>query len=80
VRGATCDAMCRPVDIVGSFKLPSVDVRLGANDAPGNAVRVRRSSSVNKGGRTLKIRLRMDIVVQMCSVLFLTACGRIVFL
>ena len=29
-------------------------------------------------GRTLKIRLRMNIVVQMCSVLLLIACGRIV--
>ena len=32
---------CRRVDIVGSFKLPSVGVRLGANEAPGDAVRVK---------------------------------------
>ena len=70
--------MCRRVDAVASFKLPSVDVRLGANEAPGDAVRVRLSSSSNKG-RNLK--LRMNIVVQMCSVLLLIACcGRIVSL
>ena len=41
--------MFRRVDIVGSFKLPSVDVRLGANEAPGDAVRFRQSSSSNNG-------------------------------
>ena len=41
--------VCRGVDIVASFKLPSVDVRLGANEAPGDAVRVRLSYSSNKG-------------------------------
>ena len=41
--------MCRRVDIVASFKLPSVGVRLGANEAPGDAIRVRLSSSSNKG-------------------------------
>ena len=41
--------MCRHVDIVASFKLPSVDVRLGANEAPGDDVRVRLSYSSNKG-------------------------------
>ena len=71
--------MGRRVDIVASFKLRSVDVRLGANEAPGDAVRVRLSYSNNKGG-TLKIRLRMNIVVQMCSVLLLNACGHIVSL
>ena len=45
----TCRAVCRRVDIVASFKLPSVDVRLGENEAPGDAVRVRLSSSSNKG-------------------------------
>jgi len=37
--------------IAASFKLPSVDVRLGVNEAPGDAVRVRVrvSSSSNKG-------------------------------
>ena len=40
--------MCRRVE-VASFKLPSVDVRLGANEAPGDAVRVRLSYSNNKG-------------------------------
>ena len=45
----TYGAACRLVDMVGSFKLPSVDVHLGANEAPGDAVRVRRSSSNNKG-------------------------------
>ena len=54
MRGVTCDAMCRHVDIVGSFKIPSVDVRLGANEAPGDAVRVRRSSSSKKGGGPLR--------------------------
>ena len=44
----TCGAVCRRVDIVGSFKLPSVDVRLSANEAPGDSVRLRRSSSSNK--------------------------------
>ena len=39
----TYRAVCRRVDIVASFKLPSVDVRLGANEAPGDAVRVRLS-------------------------------------
>jgi len=37
------------VDTVGLFKLPSVDVLLGANEAPGDAVNLRRSSSSNKG-------------------------------
>jgi len=41
--------VCRRVDIVASFKLPSVDVRFGANEAPGDAVRVRLSSSSDKG-------------------------------
>ena len=41
--------MCRFVELVASFKLPSVDVRLLANEAPGNAVSVRLSSSSNKG-------------------------------
>jgi len=45
----TCRAVCRCVHIVASFKLPSVDVRLGANEAPRDAVRVRLSSSSNKG-------------------------------
>jgi len=45
----TCRAVCRRVDIVASFKLPSVDVSLGENEAPGDAVRVRLSSSSNKG-------------------------------
>ena len=45
----TCRAVCRRVDIGASFKLPSVDVRLGANEAPGDAVRVRLSYSSNKG-------------------------------
>jgi len=45
----TCHAVCRRVDIVASFKLPSVDVRLGANEALGDAVRVRLSYSSNKG-------------------------------
>ena len=39
MRGVTCRAVCRRVDIVASFKLPSVDVRLGANETPGDAVR-----------------------------------------
>ena len=43
--------MCRRVDIpvVAPFKLQSVDVRLGANEASGDAVRVRLSYSSNKG-------------------------------
>ena len=41
--------MCRRVDIVASFKITSVDVRLGANEAPGDAVHVRQSYSSNKG-------------------------------
>ena len=41
--------MCRCVEIIALFKLPSVDVRLGANEATGDAVRVRLSSSSNKG-------------------------------
>jgi len=45
----TCRAVGRRVDIVVSFKLPSVDVRLGANEAPGDAIRVRLSYSSNKG-------------------------------
>jgi len=36
-------------NIVASFKLPREDVRLGANEAPEYAVRVRLSSSSNKG-------------------------------
>ena len=44
----TCRAVCRRVDIVASFKLPSVDVRLGTNETPGDAVRVRLSYSSNK--------------------------------
>jgi len=44
----TCGAVCRRVDIAGSFKLPNVDVRLGANEAPGDAVRL--SSPVATGG------------------------------
>ena len=50
----TCGAVCRRVDIVGSFKRPSVDVHFGANETPGDAVRVRRSSSSNKGGGPLR--------------------------
>jgi len=46
---STCCAVCRLVGIVASFKLPSVDVRLGANEAPRDAVRVRLSYSSNKG-------------------------------
>ena len=45
----TCHTVCRRVDTVISFKLPSVNVRLWANEAPGDAVRVRRSSYSNKG-------------------------------
>ena len=45
----TCHAVCRRVDTITSFKLPSADVRLGANEAPGAAVRVRLSYSSNKG-------------------------------
>ena len=47
----TWRAVCRRVDIpvVASFKLRSVDVRLGANEAPADAVRVRLSYSSNKG-------------------------------
>ena len=45
----TCRAVCRRIDIAASFKLPSVDVRLGANEAPGDAVLVRLSSSSNNG-------------------------------
>ena len=45
----TCHAVCRRVDVVASFKLPSVDLRLGAHEAPGDAVRVRLSYSSNKG-------------------------------
>jgi len=41
--------VCRRVDIVASFKFPSVDVRLGENEAPGDAIRLRLSSSGNKG-------------------------------
>jgi len=37
----------RRVDIVASFKFPSVDVRLGANEAPGDAVRVRLRALTN---------------------------------
>ena len=42
--------MCRRVDIpvVASFKLRSVDVRLGANEATADPVRVRLSYSSNK--------------------------------
>jgi len=45
---------CVRVDIVGLFQLPSVDVRLGANEAPGDAVCAKRSSSSNKGGGPLR--------------------------
>jgi len=46
----TCRAVCRRVDdIIASFKLLSVDVRLGANEAPEYAVCVRLPSSSNKG-------------------------------
>ena len=45
----TYRAVCRRVDTVASFKLTSVDVHLGANEAPGDAVRVRLSYSSNKG-------------------------------
>ena len=45
----TCRAVCRRVDIVTSFKLLSEDVRFGANEAPGDAVRVTLSYSSNKG-------------------------------
>jgi len=45
----TCRAVCRRVDIVASFKLSSVNVCLGVNEAPGDAVRVGLSSSSNKG-------------------------------
>ena len=47
----TCHAVCRRVDIpvVASFKLQSVDVRLGANEAPADPICVRLSSSSNKG-------------------------------
>jgi len=44
----TCHAVCRRAE-AASFKLPSVDVRVVANEAPGDAVRVRLSSSSNKG-------------------------------
>ena len=44
-----CRAVCRRIDIVSSFKLPSVDVRLGVVEASGDAVRVRLSYSGNKG-------------------------------
>jgi len=44
----------------------------GGEEARGDAVRVKLSHSSNKG-RTLKIRLRMNIVVQMCSVLLAVA-------
>jgi len=37
------------LDLATLFKLPNVDVRLGANEAPGDAVRVRLSYSSNKG-------------------------------
>jgi len=49
VHGVNLPRCVQTVDIVTSFKLPSVDVRLGANEAPGDAVRVRLSSSSNKG-------------------------------
>ena len=47
----TCHAVCRRVDIpvVASFKLRSVDVRLGTNEAPEDALCVRLSYSSNKG-------------------------------
>ena len=48
-KALTCRAVCRRVDRVTSFKLPSVDVRLGANEVPGDAVRVRLSSSSSNG-------------------------------
>ena len=44
----TYHAVCRRVE-VASFKLPSVDVRLGANEAPKDAVRVRLSYYSNIG-------------------------------
>ena len=50
----TCRVVCRRVDIAASLKLPSVDVRLGENEAPGDAVRVRLSSSSNKWGQPLR--------------------------
>ena len=51
---ATLCAVVLLIDIIGSFKLPSLDMRLGANEAPGNAVSVRRSSCSNKGRKTLR--------------------------
>jgi len=76
----TCRAVCRRADIVASFKLPSVDVRLGANEAPG-MLSVWCCRILVTKGRTLKIRQRMNTVVQMCSMLLLIACcGRIVSL
>ena len=44
------NAVCRRVDIpvLASFKLRSVDVHLGANEAPADPVRVRLSYSSNK--------------------------------
>jgi len=76
----TCRAVCKRVDIAASFKLPSVDVRLGPKKHPG-MLSVWVCHLLVTKGRTLKIRLRMNIVVQMCSVLLLIACcGRIVSL
>jgi len=49
VRGVNLPRCVQTCDIVASFKLPSVDVRLGPNEAPGDAVRVRLSYSSNKG-------------------------------
>ena len=70
--------MCRRVDIVAAFKLGGVDVRLGANEAPGMLSVSGYHLQVTKG-RNLKIR--KNIVVQMGSVLLLIACcGRIVSL
>ena len=49
MRGVNLPRCVQTCDIVASFKLPSVDVRLGENEAPGYAVRVRLSSSSKKG-------------------------------
>jgi len=52
VRGVNlprCVQTCWHSSLVASFKLPSVGVCLGANEAPGDAIRVRLSSSSNKG-------------------------------
>ena len=76
----TCRAVCRRVDIVASFKLPSVDVRSGRMKHPW-MLSVWGCNILVTKGRTLKIRLRMNIVVHLCSVLLLIACcGRSVSL